>query len=266
MSQWTHVKGCIDLSGSAAAVDHNNKTAVTKYYLPYPDEQLKLSAPKPTWVPEGKTRGGIDYRVKVYCLPRCKEIVDSIMKLFPSGENNIINYSLYQPKNRFRLSRGSLNPWEENIVQNRILRQYQDEEDFVGTWEELKDYYNINIGWVDCATDFTLTISDDLRYCSGVEFLDALEKGIVSLKEQGIEVTEGIIDWADDYTKYKFQCIITYDTITFRTYDPATGTTIASKIIQQVWNKETKTVEEKEVQTENWKELMEELDDEKSND
>ena len=114
MSEWTYVRGCLQLSSSPFEIDPNfnqvepkredfksekkYEKASNEYraayhraiYLPYPEEQFKLGAPvigsvrgkgKNKWEPGLSFDGTC-----IYSLPRAKPIIEEAFKLFPQGE------------------------------------------------------------------------------------------------------------------------------------------------------------------------------------
>lgn len=125
MSDWTYVRGCLELDSSPFELskdftmsqpkrenyktDKEYENAVDEYrtayhnaiYLPYPEEQFKLGSPilgsKPDTTKKKKKNkwGGYSYPEKkcisfddsvIYSLPRAKPIIEEAFKLFPQGE------------------------------------------------------------------------------------------------------------------------------------------------------------------------------------
>lgn len=137
MSEWTYVRGCLELDSSPFEVDKNFncvspkrkdfnsdeefENAVEVYreayhnaiYLPYPEEQFKLGAPIvgtcPDYTkPKKKNKYGFETYLEkrcikfdgtlIYSLPRARPIIEEAFKLFPQGELGF-RYSLDQNEN-----------------------------------------------------------------------------------------------------------------------------------------------------------------------
>ena len=125
MSEWTYVRGCLELNSSPFEIkkdfnevepkredfetDEAYEEAVDKYrdayhkaiYLPFPEEQFKLGAPIAAYIPDYSKKkkknkyGFYTYPEKkalkfdgtcIYSLPRAKPIIEEAFKLFPQGE------------------------------------------------------------------------------------------------------------------------------------------------------------------------------------
>ena len=117
MSEWTYVRGCLELGSSPFEVnkdftqedpkredfdtDEAYDKAVEDYrrayhkaiYLPYPEEQFKLGAP--IIGHQGKDSAIRFDGTAIYSLPRAKPIIEEAFKLFPQGELGF-RYSLDQ--------------------------------------------------------------------------------------------------------------------------------------------------------------------------
>ena len=233
MSQWTHIRGGLELSSSPYEMKNAPKSLVepkeedfaTKeeyekadskyryelkklYYLPYPEEQFKLDMPKPGVSYGKKKKDGerekfhtLDFNAKIYSLPRARKYIEEAFKLMPRGESGF-RYSIDQNATDCRSSSsGFMLPCEYKAYQDAINRLYKSDNPWDSyTYDDLRRWFHID---EDCSTDtinyILVGIRDDIRYASAAEVQDGLEKAFKYLEEHGIDVEDGYLEWQDEY-------------------------------------------------------------------
>ena len=233
MSQWTHIRGGLELvSGPYEErkpkkplvepkredfeTEEAFKDAHAKYrweerklcYFPYPEEQFKLTMPIPatTYTWHGKDRKRKDHRsiqVKayVYSLPRAKKYIEEAFKLMPQGELGF-RYSLDQ--NVYDSSSSSSGFWmpcEYKTYKEAINRMYKHDNYFDNyTYDDLRKWFHIDD---DCSVEHVnhilVGVRDDIRYCCADDVQEGLEKMFAYLAEHGIGVEDGYLEWQDEY-------------------------------------------------------------------
>lgn len=238
MSQWTHVRGCLELSSSVYETK-TRKLSTGEHktiFLPFPNEQIVVEIPEPYKTREEKA--GLKVSVQFYALPRCQPYIDAAMKMLPSGEYDIIQYNAFQPKGRFRSSGSRLEPFAVKLAAKQLEKLYADNHMGNLNYQEMKRHWNLKFDWAEYATDITLTISDDLRYCSGEELAESLEKVIIFLQEHDIDVADGYLEWHDEWrSKYIFALRATQFTgCEFLILDANTNNVLGRRVLRYEWD------------------------------
>ena len=230
MSQWTHVRGGLELVSRPYEKKTPKKPLVepkredfeteeaydeayTKYdyewrklyYYPYPKEQFKVSMPRPRnsydW--KNKKPGGptLEFTAYAYSLPRARKYIDEAFKLFPQGELGI-RYSVDQTIRDSTSSSSDFDyPCDVKAYQNALTEMYKSEDFFHNyTFEELHKYFDVsNHCWVEHINHILVGVRDDIRYCSALDFQEGLEKFLDYLEEHDISVEDGYLEWEDEY-------------------------------------------------------------------
>lgn len=209
MSQWTHIRGGIELvsnphefKGKNPDYHYGSKDA----YLPYPEEQLKITAPTPrvfTKNKKGEKDVELMFRAYLYSLPRAKKYIKEAFDLLPQGEVGW-SYSMNQTVYNGSSSSGDFEyPCDEKAFKQAVTNMYHNEDTWVRyDYDELKKYYNANLSWVEIVDSIIIGIREDIRYCSGEELLEGLEKFFNYLREHDITVEDGYLEWEDEYALY----------------------------------------------------------------
>ena len=233
MSQWTHIRGGLELVSTPYEMkkmpkslvepkkeDFETEEAFEKahdkyrwevrklYYYPYPEEQFKLSMPLPatTYTWHGKDRKrkdhqSMEFRAYVYSLPRARKYIEEAFNLMPQGELGF-RYSLEQKVYDSSSScSGFWMPCEYKAYQDAINRLYKHEHYWSNyTYEDLRKYFHIDDECsVDSVSHILVGIRDDIRYCSAQEVQEGLEKCFKYLEENDIGIEDGYLEWQDEY-------------------------------------------------------------------
>lgn len=184
MSQWTHVAGCVRLFMSPYVKSTNNE-GEDIFTLKYPKEQCKIiktrrySEDEPTLV-----------TMEISSLPLAKRIIKPLMKqIMPQGEESL-TYFLNQEVGDYGSSYNYFNDDTERKIYEELCKKkfgnkYNDED------YELYSIQN------NC--NFNLTVSDNLRYCSGEELYEDFMKLFLALDKAGIYLIEGTFEWTEDW-------------------------------------------------------------------
>lgn len=229
MSEWTYVKGSLELESSPVELNKKFNLAEPKredfgsreeyeeahdeyraayrkaLYLPYPEEQFKLGAP----IIRGRAK---ESRIAfdgtcIYSLPRAKKYIEEAFKLFPQGELGF-RYWLDQNGNDGTCSSsGFLLPCLYKYYRGAIDRMYSQ---FSSRWDDSKwNFKDLkkrcgveeDCGYVTVSTIYC-GVNTSLRWATAEEVKDSLIKFIEYLKEHGISINDGYLEWYDSYTVY----------------------------------------------------------------
>ena len=209
MSQWTHIRGGFELTASPyefKGKDPDKHFGSKNAYLPYPEEQLKIDAPRPHLFNPGKNKDPefyLEFRAYLYSLPRAKKYIEEAFQLLPQGETGII-YSINQTVDNGRLSSSSFNyPCDEKAFKKALEKMYTSEDSwYTVDYQYLKQGYHAELDMIETIDGIVIGIRDDVRYCSGEEMLEGLEKFFNYLREHDIEVEDGYLEWEDEYVMF----------------------------------------------------------------
>lgn len=199
MSRWTHIRGGLELGTSPFRL--KNKTQPGGYgsknvYLPKPNEQVELKYPRPT--KDWKTNElKLSLRMFIYSLPIAKPIIEKAFELLPQGESDW-SYSILQNQNCSFMSGSQFDyPCEEKIFYQKVKEMFKG--DYIcNSW--------VDVDMIDYIEEIILGIREDVRYCSGEEMLEGLEKFFLYLRENEIHVEDGYLEWEDEYVDDYFYC------------------------------------------------------------
>ena len=234
MSQWTHIRGGMELVSTPYEKKKSKKELIEPkredfetdkafeeahdkyrweerklYYFPYPEEQFKLSMPLPatTYTWHGKDRKNrkehksIDFRAYIYSLPRARKYIEEAFKLMPQGELGFrysVDQKVYDSSSS---SSGFWMPCEYKAYQETITRMYKHEHYWGNyTYEDLRKYFHIDKECsVDNVSHILIGVRDDIRYCSAADVQEGLEKCFKYLEDNGIGVEDGYLEWQDEW-------------------------------------------------------------------
>ena len=170
MSNWVHIRGIVELISNPhefKGINPDRHWGSKDAYLPSPDEQIKF----------------IDKEVYLFSLPRAKKYIDKAFELLPQGEVGY-SYAISQTENNTYISGNMFDyPCDEEIFKQKYPEQ---------------KYSSIND-----VSSFILGIREDIRYASGEEMLEGLEKFFKYLIDNNIAIEDGYLEWEDEYIKYK---------------------------------------------------------------
>lgn len=225
MSQWTHIRGGMQLESSPYeqkkfTLEEPDKSKDEdawykwriawgkSFYLPYPEEQFKLSMPGLGWYCGKKKKDGtreegrtLEFRAYLYSLPRAKKYLDEAFKLLPQGECGF-RYSIKQDVYDGHSScSGFMTPCLNKYYKDALTRMYHNEDSFYNyTADDLFKWFHVDKECsVESITGMVIGIRDDIRYCSGEEMMKGLEEFFKYLAEHDITVEDGYLEWEDEY-------------------------------------------------------------------
>ena len=152
MSQWTHIRGCLELvsnphefKGKNPNVKFGSKAA----YLPYPEEQVKISAPRPYSYLNDKNEvvQQLDFRCYIFSLPRAKKYIEEALEMIPQGESGL-KYSIHQDIEMSMSSSSEFDyPCDEKAFKAAVEKMYTGSSFTTYTFEELEEYsYSMTFG------------------------------------------------------------------------------------------------------------------------
>lgn len=188
MSQWVHVTGCIRLSMSPYVKSTNNE-GEDIFTLKYPKKQCKIVKVKHYYEDEP-----IRVTIQVSSLPIAKKAIKPLMKqIMPQGELGL-TYFVNQDSRDYGSS--------SNCFQNDVEKQTYEElcKKKFGSKYNDKDY---KLSSVEHNGDFTLTIADDIRDCSGEELYEAFIKLFKAFDTAGIYINSCAVEWKDEWANGK---------------------------------------------------------------
>lgn len=244
MSRWTHVIGAFRFNTDPHVFTKDKNGNITAE-LPYPDEQFILKPPS-------LGENCLKFDVSLYSLPKVKPLFEKFSKEFlPHGEFGL-TYFLNQQKNDHRSSSNHMDySCDEEIFEEKLTKLYED-----------SPLYRINrqlfeVGWIDTCSDFTFTVDDDIRWCSGYQLMAAFERLFAELSKEEIWLDNGCIEWFDEYESdlvFSIRKSTPHwgDACTFMIFGDVRDRCVASKVLIYDFEAD-KYVEEK---SENWDELM----------
>lgn len=204
MSRWTYVQGVMRLR--ASPFDRKKgKDGKERVSIPFPKEQMKvaLDGVGVRFDEEGerKQKGGLDFRAYLCSLPRARKYIDAAFALLPQGEVGF-RYSLSQDLTDGRSSCSAFyHECSEEAFREAVEEYCSENVDRIHRhgFKELEEYEGAALSWVEYVDGITVGIHRPLRYCSGLEFLESLEKAILRLESDGITVEDGYVEWTDAY-------------------------------------------------------------------
>lgn len=233
MSQWTHIRGGLELHSDPYEIKKASKPLIEPkeedfekkedylkawnkygdklsklYYYPYPEEQFKLRSPEPDVVygkmkSDGKREeyNSLSFEADVYSLPRARKYIGQAFDLMPQGESGF-RYSLDQKSTDCSSSSSSFYyPCQQKAYQEALTKMYSiDGTESVWSYDLMKRCWHIeDYCWVNNVDGILVGIRDDIRYCSAEAVQEGLEKAFKYLEEHGIYVEDGYLEWEDEY-------------------------------------------------------------------
>lgn len=188
MSQWTHVTGCIRLSMSPYAKSTNNE-GEDIFTLKYPKEQCKI-----TKVRHYNEDEPIRVTMSVSSLPIAKRVIKSLMKqIMPQGELGL-TYFINQDSRSYGGSHNYFSDDAEKETYEELCKKK------FGSKYNDKDY---ELYWIQTNNEITLTIADDIRYCSGDALYYAFTRLFKALDLAGIYINGCSVIWKDEWSNGK---------------------------------------------------------------
>lgn len=195
MSQWTHIRGGLELRSSAYEYKPTKQRFNSAYY-PFPEEQFKIGMPE--IFDTGKGYSGLYFEVYEYSLPRARKYIEEAFELLPQGECGF-RYSIKQDKYDSHSSSGSFDyKCQYDTFKKTILKLYAEQHPY-WSFKDLEENFEVCAEWVKHVDGIIIGIREDLRYCDGVELLKALEKFFEYLEQNDVEVEDGYLEWQDEY-------------------------------------------------------------------
>ena len=261
MSRWIHINGSLVLTGSVYETKVNEKTKKVTKYIPFPQEQIKVHSPDIMFDKNGNEQ--ISWSVIEYSLPRCKPIIEEAIKLLPQTETGYIHYVLGQDKSNVDFSSMNSDHFslsEETEFERQINLFYN-----IDAYDKESSYYRLlkkekrlKIWAVERCTRFTLSLNDDIRYCSGYKLLDSLEKFFDKLASHNINLFQGYLEWNDEYESDFIFALRQepYKALKYMLLDRKDNHIIAYKQIEYKWNDKEKTFDKVVTMSDNRNELI----------
>lgn len=248
MSRWTHVSGSFLLSAQPYTTIKTKKGR-ERVIIKYPDRQFVLGQPD---VLDEK----LEFNVSLYSLPKVEPIFAKATKeIMPQGETHF-NYFLNQD---FRNHTSSCNNFsfacEKTLFWKKIKERYENDASTLRRWMPKYRPEMFELGWIEECTDFTFTVCDDIRHCSGFRLMDSFEKLFDVLAKNGISFYRGVFEWKDEWEKnliFSIRQLPTDDKIVFQVFDRSKNKSLAKKTISFDYADNKYVVSE----SDNWDYLM----------
>ena len=202
MSQWTHIRGGFELISTPYELKgkKNTKYGSKDVYLPFPEEQMKVLAPLPSYYYKEGAKPQLDFKAYIFSLPRARKYIEKAFKLLPQGESGWA-YSIGQNISQYSSSSSTFHHLcDEKAFKNAITKMYQCDDEWESRdYKDLSKNIDIDLSWVDHVNGITIGVREDIRDCSGEEMLEGLEKFFKYLYENDIYVEDGYLEWEDEY-------------------------------------------------------------------
>ena len=192
MSRWTHIRGGLELVSSP--FEYRGKGDKKTPYYPYPEKQVRLSTPTPDYCEDH----GLEVTMYEYSLPRAKKYIDAAFAMLPQGESGI-KYAIKQDDHDYCTSSSCFDyPCQKKAYHAALEKMYSaDHGGF--DYKDIEKYFKISLFDLTEVHHMVLGIREDIRYCGGMEMLEALEKAFAYLEENEIDVEDGYLEWQDEY-------------------------------------------------------------------
>ena len=235
MSRWTHIKGVLELDASPyelkksvskpklsdykpeefkEALDKYRKKVRRLIYLPYPEEQFKLSPALPS-VSWGKKKSDgtyekfhtIEFEAYIYSLPRARKYIEEAFLLMPQGESRL-RYSLDQKSCDHRSSSSCFDfNCEKEAYKAAINKMYSFDDPWQSNdYNSLRSIYKIDDECTKHSVNSIIVgVRDDIRWCDGVSLMAGLKQALDYMEKHEIRPEEGYLEWRDEYLpEYRF--------------------------------------------------------------
>ena len=258
MSEWTYIRGCLELSVDAfehkkmkheKPIEEGSREKwrawreefCKKAYLPYPEEQFKIEVPlpleryhKPTKKNPKDTKVALITHARVFSLPKARKYLKQAFDLLPQGESGF-RYAIKQDSGDW--SSTSLCHFNYSCLKqyykDAINKLYDSDDSWRSrNFEDLVEYQNLE---KECSVDYVnsmvLGISESLRWCTSSELQSCLEKFFVYLIKNDFELDEVYLEWHDNIEiNLLHRCVTGYgDGLRFETINTETDKVIYRK-------------------------------------
>lgn len=206
MSQWTHVKGTIQLN--ATPFEFKGEGEEQTKYLPLPEQQFKLMPPllrhkHPQPKDPNEINACLEFGAEIYSLPRAEPIIEKLFtEILPHNELGLgVTHSLYQRPHDAHMSSSGFDCEDiEKAFKEAVSKMYSADDPWRGrSFERLEKWEGACLGMIQYIDAFILSLRSDIRYCSGVEFMEAWRKFLAELGKYNIWFDEGYLEWEDEY-------------------------------------------------------------------
>lgn len=267
MSQWVYIRGCMELSCSpfeskckedapfdwTKDLNDDEKEIWYKWvakwkrslYLPYPEEQFKITAPrmlnryhKPTKKnpSDSETVLHVDDAF-IYSLPRARKYLDEAFKLLPQGEVGFryaVKQDCYDSSSITMFSYEFEQPCLNKYYKDAINKLYYNEGHWSQwTFDDLVKYQKLNkVCSVNNVNSMTIGIVESLRWCSADELQKGLENFFQYLRDNEFDINTVLLEWVDCYEEnllHKCTTSSEFDAIVFETINTKTNQVIYRK-------------------------------------
>lgn len=202
MSQWTYVRGCLELDSISHEFKHNKRNSKNAY-LPFPDEQMKINPPT---VFHGEKESFLQFAVSIYSLPRARKYIEEAFEFLPSGEHLVLSHAISQSDSNCWSSSSDFHfECDRKEFEKKILNMYEKKVRYIEEekrLKHLKSILNFEPYLVKDVSGIIVGIRDDIRYCSGEELLEGFEKFFTHLHENNIDIIDGYLEWEDSYQHF----------------------------------------------------------------
>ena len=193
MSRWVHIRGGLELVSEA--FEYHRRAGKEKPYYVDPEKQVRLTAPEPAW---GKEEG-LTVTMIQYSLPRAKKYIDKAFKMLPQGETGV-RYSIKQDDWDCTTGCSTFEyECQKEAYKAALEKMYSRQEWGPKKYKSLKNDLNIELYDINYVDHMVLGVREDVRHCSGMEMLEALEKSFAYLEKNRISVEDGYLEWQDEY-------------------------------------------------------------------
>ena len=196
MSRWTHIRGGFELKASPYRLKNSKQSGglgSKNVIIPKPDEQVEIKYPRACCLDD---KPKLTFTMYVFSLPIAKPVIDKAFKLLPQGED--WSYSISQGIYNGSCSSGQFNyPCEEKIFYKKVQEMFKG--DYI-------DKSHVDVDFIECIDEIIIGVREDIRYYSGEEMLQALEKFFIYLRQNDIDVEDGYLEWEDEYEPDYIYC------------------------------------------------------------
>ena len=233
MSEWTYVRGCIELSvdafeqkkmkrekpwhlqlkGKLTEEEEQEWHAwrdeyMRKSYLPYPEEQFKICVPMPmTRYHKPTKKNPKDFEIdlvtsaKIFSLPKARKYLDHAFSLLPQGESGF-RYAIKQDASDWSSATFCHfeHPCLKQYYKDAINKLYYHEDPWKSRdFDDLVEYRNLD---KECSIDFVdsmvIGISESLRWCTSDELQSCLEEFFIYLVKNEFYLDNVLLEWHDN--------------------------------------------------------------------
>ena len=196
MSRWTHIRGGFELKTSPYRLKNPKQPGglgSKNVIIPKPDEQVEIRYPRACCSDDNLK---LTFTMYIFSLPIAKPVIDKAFKLLPHGED--WSYSISQSIYNGSCSSGQFEfPCEEKIFYKKVQEMFKG--DYI-------DESHVDVDFIECIDEIIIGVREDIRYYSGEEMLQALEKFFIYLRQNEVDVEDGYLEWEDEYESDYIYC------------------------------------------------------------